>query len=133
MATNINYVLIHKSNFFDPFLNDLQTVSKEYQKQLKKVGILRVKSIFEAGALQIFWKNLHTIDINIDVFLKWLNKLHSHWRRFLTIGHHPRYKSANIVFSIHNRDFPWWHNFDISITHREGYNENLLLGLKSCH
>ena len=43
MATNISYVLKHKSKFFDTFLNDLQTVSKEYQKRLKKVGILRVK------------------------------------------------------------------------------------------
>ena len=42
MATNISYVLKHKSKFFDTFLNDLQTVSKEYQKRLKKVGILRV-------------------------------------------------------------------------------------------
>ena len=39
MTTNISYVLIHKSKCFDTFLNDLQTVSKEYQKQLKKVRI----------------------------------------------------------------------------------------------
>ena len=45
MATNISYVLKHKSKFFDTFLNDLQTVSKEYQKWLKKVGIWGVKSI----------------------------------------------------------------------------------------
>ena len=45
MATNISYVLKHKSKFFDTLLNDLQTVSKEYQKRLKKVGILRVKYI----------------------------------------------------------------------------------------
>ena len=43
MATNISYILIHKSKFFEIFLNDLQTVSKEYQKRLKKVGILRVE------------------------------------------------------------------------------------------
>ena len=43
MATSISYVLKHKSKFFDTLLNDLQTVSKEYQKRLKKVGILRVK------------------------------------------------------------------------------------------
>ena len=42
MATNISYLLKHKSKFFDIFLNDLQTVSKEYQKRLKRVGILRV-------------------------------------------------------------------------------------------
>ena len=52
MATNISYVLKHKSKFFDILLNDLQTVSKEYQKRLKKVGILRVKK-----------------DINFDSFL----------------------------------------------------------------
>ena len=46
MATNISYVLKHKSKFFDTFLNDLQTVSKEYQKRLKKVGILRVNCVF---------------------------------------------------------------------------------------
>ena len=43
MATNIRYVLKHKSKFFDTFFNDLQTVSIEYRKWLKKVGILRVK------------------------------------------------------------------------------------------
>ena len=45
MATSISYVLKHKSKFFDTLLNDLQTVSKEYKKWLKKVGILGVKSI----------------------------------------------------------------------------------------
>ena len=43
MATNISYILIQKSMFFETFLNYLQTVSIEYQKRLKKVGILRVK------------------------------------------------------------------------------------------
>ena len=49
MATNINYILMHKSKFFETFLNNLQTVSIEYQKRLKKVGILRVK------ILLVFW------------------------------------------------------------------------------
>ena len=35
---------MHKSEFFETFLNNLQTVSIEYRKRLKKVGILRVKS-----------------------------------------------------------------------------------------
>ena len=43
MATNISYILMHKSKFFETFLNNLQTVSIEYRKRLKKVGILRVK------------------------------------------------------------------------------------------
>ena len=43
MATNISYILMHKSNFFETFLNNLQTVSIQCRKQLKKVGILRVK------------------------------------------------------------------------------------------
>ena len=47
LATNICYILIHKSNFFETFLNDLQTVSIECQKRLKKVGILRVKGSFD--------------------------------------------------------------------------------------
>ena len=34
---------MHKSKFFETFLNNLQTVSIEYRKRLKKVGILRVK------------------------------------------------------------------------------------------
>ena len=46
MATNISYILMHKSKFFETFLNNLQTVSIEYRKRLKKVGILRVKQIF---------------------------------------------------------------------------------------
>ena len=47
MATNISYMLMHKSKFFETFLNNLQTVSKEYRKRLKKVGILRVKEKVE--------------------------------------------------------------------------------------
>ena len=43
MATNISHVLIQKSRFYETFLSILQTVSEEYQKRLKKVGILRVK------------------------------------------------------------------------------------------
>ena len=52
MATNISYVLKHKSKFFDTFLNDLQTVSKEYQKRLKKVVILKVKEVVAREALK---------------------------------------------------------------------------------
>ena len=51
MATNISYILMHKSKFFETFLNNLQTVSIEYRKQLKKVGILRVKSLASAMAI----------------------------------------------------------------------------------
>ena len=42
MTTNINYVLIYKTKFFETFLNDLQTLSEEYQKRLKRVGVLGV-------------------------------------------------------------------------------------------
>ena len=36
MTTNINYVLIYKTKFFETFLNDLQTLCEEYQKTAEK-------------------------------------------------------------------------------------------------
>ena len=66
MATNISYILMHKSKFFETFLNNLQTVSIECQKRLKRIGILRVKvpygkdngvlkQIIYFISLSIFW------------------------------------------------------------------------------
>ena len=65
MATNIRYVLIHKSMLFETFLKDLLMASKEYQKQLKKVRILRVKL------------RLHIL-LALKMLAKGLSKVHNH-------------------------------------------------------
>ena len=62
MTTNISYLLIHKSKCFDTFLNDSQTVSKGYQKRLKKFGISRVKYLL-FSFLAVAW-------------LRWISSLH---------------------------------------------------------
>ena len=49
----ICYLLVYKNKFFEIFLNDLQTASKEYQKKLKKVGILRFDGTFISNTLPL--------------------------------------------------------------------------------
>ena len=79
MTTNIKYVLIYKTKFFETFLNDLQTLCEEYQKRLKRVGVLGVNECMngrEANMVRwplmgpFFELQQHNVPQKITFFMK---------------------------------------------------------------
>ena len=87
---------MHKSKFFETFLNNLQRVSIEYRKRTKKVGISRVKSIFfQKGFFYI--EGFHFYKVNIHFFCIFLDFFSKYFLLKLKLFRHNSYYNKNLL------------------------------------